>query len=130
MVLEIINQMSKNQKSSLIVWNTVPLSIFRFLFMIFSYAVDEVEDFEPVQNRPQLDSDTESDGMCLTSNRHAMLWQCSPAPHYNCCFTLQLKKVMSLSLSQQEKNLNLISTETQPWDSVYSQVERALHYLK
>ena len=25
MVLEIINQMSKNQKSSLIVWNTVPV---------------------------------------------------------------------------------------------------------
>ena len=39
------------------------LSIFRLLFMILSHAVDEVEDFEPVQKKPQLDSDTEHDGM-------------------------------------------------------------------
>ena len=38
------------------------LSIFRLLFTILSHAVDEVEDFEPVQKKPQLDSDTENDG--------------------------------------------------------------------
>ena len=108
------------------------LSIFRFLYMTLSLAVDEVEDFEPVQNKPQLDSVTEADGTCLISNLHmswliATLWQCSPVYSY---LTLQLKKLMSLNLSQQEKkNLNMILTETQPWDSVYTQVERALHYL-
>ena len=96
--------------------------------MILSYAVDEVqEDFEPVERKPQLDSDTEADGTCLTSNLPATVWQCSPAPQYNGCFTLQLKKLMSLSLSWQE---NLILTETQPWASVYLQVEGALHSLK
>jgi len=33
MVLEIINQMSKNQKSSLIVWNTVPDFILQPVFL-------------------------------------------------------------------------------------------------
>ena len=56
---------------------------FQFLFMIFSHAVDEVEDFEPVQKKPRLDSDTEHDCMWLLSNLHvslllATLWQCSP----------------------------------------------------
>ena len=100
--------------------------------MICSRAVDEVEDFEPVQKKPQLDTDTQPDGMWLISNLYASwlvatLWQCS---QYNCCFTLQLKKLMSLNLSWEEKkNLNMILTETQPWDSVYSQLERPLHYL-
>ena len=35
--------------------------------MILSHAVDEVEDFEPVQKKPQLDIDKEPDGMCLIS---------------------------------------------------------------
>ena len=41
-----------------------------FLYMVLSHAVDEVEDFEPVQNKPQLDGDTEHDSMCLISNLH------------------------------------------------------------
>ena len=36
MVLEIINQMSKNQKSSLIVWNTVHVWLFAILSKYFS----------------------------------------------------------------------------------------------
>ena len=40
----------------------LPLTIFKFL-MILSHAVDEVEDFEPVQKKPRLDSDTDHDGM-------------------------------------------------------------------
>jgi len=32
--------------------------------MIILHAVDEVEDIEPMQKKPQLDSDTEADGMC------------------------------------------------------------------
>ena len=107
----------------------LPLSIFRFLL---SHADDEVEDFEPVQKKPQLDSDTEHNGMCLISNLH-MSWATSYSVEMVssiiCCFTLQLKRLMPLSLSQQEKNLNMILTKTQPWDSVYSQVEIALHYL-
>ena len=52
------------------------------LHLTLSHAVDEVEDFEPVQNKPQLECDTEADGMCLVSNLHvswllATLWQCS-----------------------------------------------------
>ena len=35
MVLEIINQMSKNQKSSLIVWNTVHLLSFKIILLSF-----------------------------------------------------------------------------------------------
>ena len=50
------------------VCGVIPL---RVLYMILSHAVDEVEDFEPVQKKPQLDSDAEPDGMCLTSNLHA-----------------------------------------------------------
>ena len=46
--------------------------------MILSRAVDEVEDLEPVERKPQLDSDTEADGMWLLCNLHATLWQCSP----------------------------------------------------
>ena len=45
-----------------------------FQVSILSHAVDEVEDF---QKKPQLDSDTEADGMCLTTNLHAKVWQCS-----------------------------------------------------
>ena len=57
----------------------------RVLNIILSHAVGEVEDFEPVQKKPRLDSDTENDGMCLIPNLHASwllstldLWQCSP----------------------------------------------------
>ena len=55
----------------------------RFLYLILSHAVDEVEDFEPVRKKPQLDTDTEHDGVCLISDLHASwllatLWQCSP----------------------------------------------------
>ena len=39
------------------------------LYITISRAVDEVEDFEPVQQKPQLESDTESDGTC--TNLHA-----------------------------------------------------------
>ena len=45
-----------------------------FQVSILSHAVDEVEDF---QKKPQLDSDTEADGMCFTTNLHAKVWQCS-----------------------------------------------------
>ena len=41
--------------------------------MTLSHAVDEVEDFEPVQNKPQLECDTEADGMCLMSKLHMSL---------------------------------------------------------
>ena len=104
----------------------------RVLNIILSHAVDEIEDFEPVQNKPQLECNTESDGMCLIPNLHASwllatLWQY--ALQHNHCFTLQFKELMSLSLSQRHKNLGLLLTETQPWGSVYSQVERAPHYL-
>ena len=60
----------------------LPLSIFKYLYTILLYAVDEVEDFEPVQKKPRLDSDAEH-GVCLISNLHASwllatLWQWSP----------------------------------------------------
>ena len=97
--------------------------------MILSHAVDEEEDFEPVQKKPRLDSDTEHDGMCLISNLHVTWLSGNSFQYSHHCFTLQLKKLMSWSLSLQEKNLDLILTETQPWGLVYSQVERALHYL-
>ena len=42
-----------------------------FQIFFFSHAVDEVEDFKSVQRKPQLDSDTEADGMWLLSNLHA-----------------------------------------------------------
>ena len=45
-----------------------------FQVSILSHVVDEVEDF---QKKPQLDSDKEADGMCLTTNLHAKVWQCS-----------------------------------------------------
>ena len=50
--------------------------------MTLSRAVDEIEDFEPEQNKPQLECDTEADGTCLISKLHvswliATLWQCS-----------------------------------------------------
>ena len=40
MVLEIINQMSKNQKSSLIVWNTVHQLEQYLIPMFFEHALD------------------------------------------------------------------------------------------
>ena len=52
---------------------------FKTSYIILSHVVDEVqEDFEPVERKPQLDSDTEADGTCLTSNLPATVWQCSP----------------------------------------------------
>ena len=60
----------------------------RFLYMILSHAVDEVEDFEPVQKKPRLDSDTEHDGICLISNLHVSWLLATNALCYNCCFTL------------------------------------------
>ena len=56
--------------------------------MIFSHAVDEVEDFEPVQKKPRLDSDTEHDGIYLISNLHVSWLLATNALWYNCCFTL------------------------------------------
>ena len=41
--------------------------------MILSHAVDKVEEFEPVQKKPRLDSDTEHDGMWVLSNLHVSL---------------------------------------------------------
>ena len=43
--------------------------------MILSHAVDEEEDFEPVQKKPRLDSDTEHDGItCISPGYQAILF--------------------------------------------------------
>ena len=77
------------------------------LHLTLSHAVDEVEDFKPVQNKPQLECDTEADGMCLISKLHmswliATLWQCSPV-YLLLYITVEEVDVTKLELAGEEK---------------------------
>ena len=86
----------------------LPVSVFRFLYITLSHAVDEVEDFEPVQKKPQLESDTEADGMCLISNLYASwLLACSPVQCIHSSFYIAVEEVDGIELEPAPKKMQL-----------------------
>ena len=94
------------------------------LHLTLSHAVDEVEDFEPVQNKPQLDSDREADGMCLISNLRmswliATLWQCSPV-YLLLYITVEEVDVTELEPAREEKPQHDIDRDSAMGLSVFT----------
>ena len=90
---------------------------------------NKTEASEEVGEKVQLDSETESvsDGMCLILNVLVCITH-AVCIVMHCSIVSQLR--ISRFMNRWERSCNLILTETHPWGLVYSQVKRALYYLR